>query len=228
MKAVPSTLDPCEWPPLRPLEVQSSPPKRDRRLKATGPDGHEHPILPPPEKPAEITGKITAVAMTGKRALLEAKLIDATPDDTVVTLKVKIEALLGIPLDQQQLVSMAAKMQLQDGWTLVDCGIFCKGDRVLVIRRLRGGALAGSFPLLTFPLLTCPPPPSLRLSLLQGSEGQAKLFPGIVQPTVPRTQPRRANCVSSLTHACPNGRCHRGGSQHSEVHALCGSFGSCA
>ena len=60
--------------------------------------------MPPPEKPAEITGKITAVAMTGKRALLEAKLIDATPDDTVVTLKVKIEALLGIPLDQQQLV----------------------------------------------------------------------------------------------------------------------------
>ena len=51
-----NSLDPREWPPLRPHVVESSP-KRERCLKAPVLDGrHEHPpVLPHPDKPAEIT-----------------------------------------------------------------------------------------------------------------------------------------------------------------------------
>ena len=158
--------------------------------------------------------KSVGVVGQGQQAQAEIKVrgllarerasIMVVPNDTVLTLKVRIDAVLGIPHDQQRLLNAAAKTQLQDHWTLGDCGILCQAESIVyVLRLVRGGGPE------SLPLSTCPPPtwlPSMSLlpfqrsdgqkrSPFEGSEGQAKLCPGLNGAAIALT-PRQPCLVS--------------------------------
>ena len=151
-------------------------------LKAPVLDGrHEHPVLPRPDKPAEmlapeksavITKEITVSGIDTVIGFPQRAVLGATPDDTVMTLKAKIKTVLGIPPDQQRLMGAAAKME-QDGCRLGDCGILLRAESIVyVTRKLRGGG--GSYGSHLLP--KCPLPPALpSMSVMPG---QTKLFPG--------------------------------------------------
>ena len=61
--------------------------------------------------------------------------IEVEPNDTVETLKRKIQFRKEVPVDQQRLIQN--EKQLEDGRTLAECGIQ-EGDTIYIILRLRG------------------------------------------------------------------------------------------